>query len=380
MDSNLPKHIIKAILNNQTSLGEHPSLPPDEEEKFLMYLIDDYYKTLCKQVEVNDTQIITEDLQHLLTRCQKLESNNKEALETLCVNVINQIFEIPEDTIDIKCSIVDKVDTSKQRLVPDKTPDFSFDDIDDMSFLTQEIYKRRMLNALVVGASMYYANNIGSYVQDLFKINPELPSLYKQILDLNSKLMYLKKDTLDTKQSMDGGKVDVLISNVDNQIVINAEGIIFPILLEETIKGILEVAIAHGLPHNRAKAEYVTKKADFKLADIWDMRIGLPLWLRIESIFEELETINEDNHISNFFLYELSLLPVNDFNSTLQNIFRKTKKGKEFVQQMLNEIEHQKELDDFDEFMNQHSNKSYSLNDDEEYFTSEELIADSQEY
>lgn len=379
MNSNLPKHIVKSLLTNKTSLGEHPSLPPDEEEKFLIYLIGDYYKEICKTVETDDVNEINSDLQRLITQCEKIERNNITALENLCVNVINELFDIPEDTITINCSIVDKVDTSKQRLVPDKTPDFGFDDIEDMSVLTQEIYKRRILNALVVGASMYYSNNINSYIKELFQIDPELPSLYKRILNLNTKLLYLKKDTLDTKQSMDGGKVDVIISNVDDKIVISAEGIIFPILLEETIKGILEVAIAHGLPNDRTKAEYVTQKADFKLAEVWDMRIGLPLWKRIESIFEE-EVLRDDNKIINFFLYEISKLDVDTFNKTLQNIFRKTKRGKEYVSDLIYDIEQQKEQDDFDDFMSQHTSKSPMLTDDEEYFTSEELIADCQQY
>ena len=31
---NLPKHILEALKQNKTSLGEHPSYPPEEEEKF----------------------------------------------------------------------------------------------------------------------------------------------------------------------------------------------------------------------------------------------------------------------------------------------------------------------------------------------------------
>ena len=44
MSYKLPKHIIKSILSNKTSLGDHPALPPDEEEKFLLYLLDDMKK------------------------------------------------------------------------------------------------------------------------------------------------------------------------------------------------------------------------------------------------------------------------------------------------------------------------------------------------
>lgn len=49
-----------------------------------------------------------------------------------------------------------------------------------MNYLSGEIYKRRMLNALVAGASMYYMNYIGNYIKEIFEINPDLPSLYKK--------------------------------------------------------------------------------------------------------------------------------------------------------------------------------------------------------
>lgn len=79
----------------------------------------------------------------------------------------------------------------------------------------------------------------------------------------------------------DGGKVDVNLSSSDNIVSIKSQGILMPILLEETIKGILELAISHGLPKNSAKAQYIISKSDFKLAEMWDMRIGLPLWEHI---------------------------------------------------------------------------------------------------
>ena len=380
MDYKLPKHIISALLKNETSLGEHPSLPPDEEDKFLIYLLDDYYKEISSSIEIEDVELIKKELQQLLTRCKKIESSCLEALEKLCENVLNKIFEIPEETINIECKLTDNIDVSQQRLIPERTSDFSFDDIDDMSYLTQEIYKRRMLNALIVGASMVYSNHIDYYVQDLFKINPELPSLYKRILDLNTKLLYKEKDTLNMKEGFEAGKVDVNIGSPDEKISINAEAIIFPVLLEETIKGILEVAIAHGLPKDIKKAEYVIKKADFKLAENWDMRIGVPLWLQIMSIFEELNLDVLDNGMINFFLYEVAQMECDEFNSFLQNVFKGTKKGKNDIQNIISNIQHDKELDDFNDFMSQKISSKYVLNDDEEYFTSEELLDDSDEY
>ena len=37
--NSLPKHILKALKENKTSLGEHPSYPPEEEEKFIVNLV-----------------------------------------------------------------------------------------------------------------------------------------------------------------------------------------------------------------------------------------------------------------------------------------------------------------------------------------------------
>lgn len=376
MNYKLPKHIIKSILTNKTSLGEHPSFPPDEEEKFLLYLLEDYYTELCGSIDTNDIEVIKQDLQKLITQCKKLESNNINALEKLCENVLNEIFEIPEDTINITCKLVNSVDVSQQRILPEKTKDFTFDDIDDMSYLTQEIYKRRMLNALVVGAAMFYSNHIDFYVQDLFKINPELPSIYKKILDLNAKLLYLQKDTLDMKYTTDAGKVDVELTTNGGKVSVKSEGIIFPILLEETIKGILEVAISHGLPEDKKKAEYVTKKADFKLAENWDMRLGVPLWLSITSLLDELDIDIIDNGMINFFLFEISQMKCEEFNKFLQNVFRHTNKGKTDLENIALNIIHEKEMDDFNEFMHQQNSKNTQLNDEDDYFTGEELIAD----
>lgn len=374
MNYQLPKHIISALLKNQTSLGEHPALPPDEEETFLYYLLEDYYNEISNTIEVDDVNLIKKELQELLTRCKKIETSCLEALEKLCENVLNQIFEIPEETISIECKLTDSVDVSQQRIVPERTADFSFDDIDDMSYLTQEIYKRRILNALIVGASMVYANNIEYYVQDLFKIHPELPSLYKRILDLNTKLLYMEKDTLNVEDNVDAGKVDVNLGAIDEKVTVNAEAIIFPVLLEETIKGILEVAIAHGLPKERNKAEYVIKKADFKLAENWDMRLGVPLWLQIVSIFDELGLDILDSCTINFFFYELAQLECDEFNSILQNVFKGTKKGKNYIKELFANIQHDKELDDFNDFMSQKNTSRYELNDEEQYFTSDELL------
>jgi hypothetical protein len=138
--NSLPKHILKALKENKTSLGEHPSYPPEEEEKFIVNLVTNTFNALSEKVGDKDYDTLKQELGQILGECKKLESKNREALEELCANIINDLFQIPEDTIEIESKIVDKIDTSSERLIPEKTTDFSFDNIEDMNNLTDEIY------------------------------------------------------------------------------------------------------------------------------------------------------------------------------------------------------------------------------------------------
>lgn len=365
----LPKHIFNALSNNKTSLGKHPSFPPDEEEAFLVNTALKYYSDLLKDTEVVDVNEMRNKLSKLLTECISIERKNKNLLEQLATKVVTEMFNLPEDTIEIELELTDNIDTSKQRDLPEKTEGFTFDSISDMEQLTDEIYKRRLLNALVCGAAIRYSENVDTYLSDLFNINQDLPALYSKILKYNKILLFLEKEAYitDEEQSTEAGTVDVIVGNGDNSsIKISAKGIITPILIEEVIKGIFEVAILHGLPKDRKKAEYIVKKSDFKLAEVWDSRLGLMLWNIIEGC---LKTEVEPN----FLLMSLSELPVDEFNDTMKEVFACTAKGIEKLNEIAKDINHSKEQDKFNSYIKT-KNDEVPLEDG--YFESQELIVD----
>ena len=366
-------------MNNKTSLGEHPCFPPEEEEKFIINLVSETFQEVSEKVGIDDYVSLKGELSKILTECKKLERNNIQALEELCGRIVNDMFEIPKDTLKIEMHIVDRVDTSKQRMFPEKTSnDFSFDDIEDMNHLTDEVYKRRMLNALVSGAGMYYMNFIGNYIKEIFEINSDLPSLYKKMIDYNNLLLYYEKDTLNTEKDTDGGKVDVIVSSKLECPTIKAEALLFPILVEETIRGILELAISRGLPKKLDKAKYVISKSDFKLAEVWDMRLGFALWNVIEKSVESCGFDMMEIGI-NFFLMEIAEMDCDEFNNSLKEIFAGTKNGKRILTDIVERICYNKDKDDFDDYIKTKNDSTIQINDDD-YFTPEELITDDYDY
>ena len=374
----LPDFLIKAIENNTTSLGTHPAFPPEEEDTFVGFVLRSYYKTVMDHFEGEETNTkeIAKKLSELVTECKKEEAASKESLEKLCSDVCATIFNIPEDTINIESKLVDECDMSKYRMTPESTPGFSFEDVEQMKYLTDEIYKRRMINALITGASVYYGNNISYYIREIYNINPKLLNLYTEITKYNFALLYNQPDTVKSVQNTNSGKVDVYIGDEGERISIKAEGVIFPVLLEQTIKGLLETAVQHGLPDDEELRDYIIGKADYRLAENWDMRLGTPLWSILMSDIEKCG-VELDEVGSNFILMELSKLKPEIFNTYLQNAFRQTKKGLSMTKELIDTIEYNKEVDDFDNFVKVQNSK-YSINDNAEY-TKDELLKEIEE-
>lgn len=367
----LPKNILNIIASNKTSLGDNPALPPEMDDKFLVFLVNDYYKELLTHFDSIDIEELTDDLSATMTECKRIENENKEALEKLCFEFVNNVFNIPSDTLSIDMELVDKVDTQQERLVPESSDNFSFDSIDDIHSLTNEIYKRRFLNALIVGAAMDFAEHYIFIENKLDEINGRLRENYKKIWFINNLLLFHTKQNL-TKKQKDGGNVDVYISDETTSPRIEAKAILSPILVEETVKGLFELAISHGLPKDKEKAEYVMSKADFKLAEVWDQRVGLPLWQRIRKIMRECDV---SVHPS-FLFMELASLEKDKFNTTMQEILAGTKMGRHLIKEIARNINYNMDMDDFDDYISNQQLPQDEIPINDEEFTSDDLIND----
>ena len=367
----LPQFIKRAVIKNATSLGAHPAFPPDEEEMFLLRALTEYFEMLSGSIPDIDTANMQARLGRMVSDCQKIERGCKEALEKLAIEIVAKQLQMPKDTISIEAKLVSPIDTSTQRIVPEETRDFSFDSIKEMTSLTDEIYKRRMLNALVSGASISDSLDMEAYVTPLFKICPELPSLYAKILRYNTLLMFLEKEGFENKALTEAGKVDVFIASEYQRVLVKAEGIIFPTLLSEAYKGLLELAISHGLPKDRRSAEYVIGKADFKLAEIWDARLGSCLWNKILGAFKSINTNINDIGV-NFFLMELSCLSPNNFNEFLKEIFGVTNMGRTMLRDMVDKIKRNKEQDKTNDIIQRQYSQASIM--DSGYYTAEDLL------
>lgn len=358
----LPDFIENSIEQYKTSLGQHPSFPPENENKFETIILKKRYYELItnvKKVLGNDGDIskktLISKLQELINNCKELEEPIKNELENICIDTVLQIFNLTHDVINFNCQLKNDI-KSVTPLIPEKIEE-EFSDIEHIEYLNNEILKRRLIDSLIMGASVRLSENFNASLSKIFLLNHKLPEIYHEIITINEYLTFVKEQKPSTDNI--GGEVSVnLISEIPT---INSEAIIFPILLFETIKGVMELICSHGLPKNKFDAEYVIGKSDFLLAYNWDKRIGVGLWDIIQEIIGD-----ENLNLMPKIILELIQRKSNEFNYTMKEIFAKTKKGKQIVNNIIDEIKLGTEFENIE--------NEITYNNNEEYFSPEELI------
>ena len=91
--TDLPSDIKNVLRNHKTSLGQHPSFPPEEEVPFDMMITQsrfDEARTHLLDFNLQDysTKSLQKHLQDLVNKCKDIENNFKEKLENICYNYI----------------------------------------------------------------------------------------------------------------------------------------------------------------------------------------------------------------------------------------------------------------------------------------------------
>lgn len=376
-DIKLPKHLIKSLASHKTSLGDHPSFPPEDEDCFDYKIVNKRFKHLYNELSKFDDigEISEENLSNVLGKlvheCQNIEKPLKIDLENLCTKLINELFNIPENSVVFTCELVNKIDNSGKRLTPEKVEDIEIEGVEDLERLSKEVYKRRLVNSLIQGAALKYSSDIQAFVKEVYELNYKLPMLYEKIIKINDFLLFFKADKEEENSRTDAGNVDVHLGNDVKQTSISSKGIIFPILLNESIRGFLELFASHGLPEKRDDVLYVIKKSDFLLAEPWDMRLGYSLWEMISDMIKS-DSFEPIKVGIPYIFTELVSLPVDEFHQFMKEIFAKTKKGKKLMKEMINFILHEKNKNDFDTYLDDKNNQTSIIGDDE-YFLPEEL-------
>lgn len=319
----------------------------------------------------NISPMMMQQMFQIMSEVSQIETRHKDALEQLAIDIVSEEFDIPDQMLEATLSPpgtdLGFGDDEEEEEEDDYDSDFNVPkspkSAQRMEELEMEVDKRRVINALMQGASKKGHYIFHMVADELDSIDPRLMGLYGKLMSLADFQYWIIPDSAmggqtggvekiewrkaeapeDEDEEEEMEKVDI---EEDDEIpVVVAKAWIFPLLVHELIKGTLELSAinwADGHLDFEEQAE-VIKKADTVEGEVWGMRLGPGMWEKF------LDCVGSDNYDMKQWLFqELTKLPAKQFHEFMKEILSGSQKCKEVIQTLkdLHEEDPSEGLDD----------------------------------
>jgi NACalpha-BTF3-like transcription factor len=289
--------------------------------------------------------MVYQEMMSKLPRIMSIEARHKDELIQLAIDASLEEGEVPENTYQIEGFLGESIDASNFRYQPDEEddeeeeddedekmeiPSFDVEDLTDEEELELEKHKRNIINAIIQGAAKkgHYLFQKPNVKARLDAIDPSLYPSYLGIMAIND-FMYFTMEQMIEMMSQTGqgvaGKMSLEDADdegdegggegdddaPDTKIV--AEGMIFPILCHEIIKGLEAVKGRYGQSQNPSIRQKVKGAVDLLSNEPMQLRIGPEIVEKIRLALPD-EMFSESNKgLINWFHISLYQLAAQEF-------------------------------------------------------------------
>ncbi len=345
------------LRDQRHSLGKHPALPDSDEYSFEQKIMGQRFEEVCKRykrafdTENIDNEELVKKMMPLVYETIAIESNHKDALEELAIKMIREEYDMDEDVVEIIVELTPEITLkgAQKNPTPIQVKEMEFESHDDIANANEEVYKRRFLNAMTQGAAKKCNHMFHMVDDELTNLDPRLPNRYAKMMSAADYMYYAIPKIDEEKGSVTGGMVEVEYPSKENpKAVIHAQAMVFPVLIHEIVKGVMELLSAHGLPKDKKLTEFVTSKADFVAAEPWDMRLGPAIWGRFTEAIDA-DDFNMKHHVYS----ELASLPAKEFHVCMKEIMAGTNRGKKIVKEIIANVKREIQEEEFNNALNE---------------------------
>ena len=335
------------------SLSNHEIFPESQESTFEEAIMGERFEEVvnrlkrafeCSSIDNHD---IVGSMMPLVYETMNLESKHRKKLVELAIKMVREEYNMDENVVEIHAELTDKINMEGTKKNPKPVNlQMEFDDHDSIINAKKEVSKRRFLNAMSQGAAKKCNHMFHNVDDELIKIEPTLANKYSKTMAAADYMYYIIPKM---EKGINGGIVRVQFPTKSNpKAIIYAQAMVFPVLIHELIKGVMELLSAHGLPKDKKTGEFVVNQADYLAAEPWDMRLGPGLWSRFTNLFEA-----KDFNLKHHVYSELAALPVDEFNIKMREIMANTKKGKDIINEILAQVKNELKEEEFNQAMNE---------------------------
>jgi len=259
--------------------------------------------------------------QGLLDEIVDAEEGYRDELEMVAAQMVTDAYPIIDYAnikIDAKIVGMDDLDIPNPPPSEDPTlPDFGEGDPEKMKA------KRRIINGITQGASIRGAFGFMLFKEYLDAINPALVEKYNEILKLafgiydDENAIAMMLAALAQGQKAQGGESEMEYDEENEQFVIKAKAICFPMLVHEIVKGLYEIVGTEGFGADKEKNQAIVGAVDKLSNEPNDLRFGKFLYDAINKLYAESNV--EDARVRELFFAELYKLEEDEFLSFVEN-------------------------------------------------------------
>jgi hypothetical protein len=397
--------LVSKLASPESLYAQNPAMKKGEED--VQRLVSNRFQKVAEKLsevtgieDLSSKQVqgmVFQEMMRKLPNIMRIESAHREELEELAKDAALEETEVPADWYDIEALLNRQpINTGNFRMKPEddeeeeeeeeslEIPSFDVEDLTNEEILELEKHKRNIINAIIQGAAkkghyLFQKPDIKSRLDD---IDPSLYKDYLGIMAIND-FLYFSMEQMIEMMSQTGqgvaGKVE-LKSNDDEEeeggeegeekpdTKIVAEGMIFPILCHEIIKGLEEAKGRHGLPKEPSLRQKVQGQVDVLANEPMQLRIGPEIVEKIRFALPN-EMYDESNKgLINWFHTLLYQIPAQEFLEIIGNVIsedeskvkRATSKFKEIMK------EAQKLKNDFENYQEEEGSESDNYGDEDD--------------
>ena len=215
------------------------------------------------------------------------EEGYRDELEMVAIQMVTDAYPIVDyANIKIIASIGNDMDIEMNPNNEDPaTPDFGTDDPEKMKA------KRRIINGITQGASVRGAFGFMLFREYLDQINPELVGKYNEILKLvfgiydDENAIAMMLAAISQGQKMQGGESEMEYDDENDQFIIKAQALCYPMLVHEIVKGLYEIVGTEGFGSDKEKNQSIINAVDKVSNEPEDLRYGKFIYDAINNLY-----------------------------------------------------------------------------------------------
>ena len=349
--------------------AEFPDAPEERpENNFQELMASERYREVIRKVEeytgrqvsmrgTGGMMPLQQAMLQSFNNITRTEMQHREELERLAVEIVMDEMKIPEGSFQWDVKIVGMGEVDMEGMVrgneeqpqqpeqPEQPDEVALNNeveiADDLENLDLEKAKRRLINSIVQGSAMkgyYMYHNVADRLTQITG-SDTLINDYGIMMSVNDAMYWQLPDEMMNAAMQGGGAAgsEEVDRNTDPP-TIKARGVNFPVLVHEVIKGVMEVFSLHGLPED-GSAQDVIASEDTLEKEVWDIRLGPPIWARLRGMFPEDIILDENRReLQNYLLMAIFKLPARDFLVFFKEVFEGSERGQNMANQLMDGV------------------------------------------